>query len=1627
VPINLPAGLQSKLDVLARRSNRIRWLRGTSLTVLVIVLGAGLLLLLDALLEMPSAARWILGPAWVIAVILVVRSRLLRPISRSVPAPALAAAVEEEYPRLGERLTSAVELADADEYHGSPAFVRILMREADQKARTLDFSRAAPRNVAEWLTAAAVAAVFVVISPLLFVPDYYLGLTRRLFMPWDRRPAVVPYRVDTAPGDGYAARGRPVTISARLVPIRDRATLPDVCTLIVDGDNGKPLRLRMAADAESHAFAFRLGELKGNLRFHVEAGPIQTERRTIIAVEPVELAGGPTVTLTPPVYAKSIAAQKVEGTADLAVLEHGRVAFDCRFDRPAEAATLLTSPTSGPTTRQPLTLSGDRRSGRIEFPATAGARLRLELAAEHHILTVTPEQSFVIVPDRPPDFRSVSGLPTNGAIRPTEKLTLDLTVTDDVEVAGLSLEFRVNEGPVQKEAVSLPGLGTPAAVGRALVALAGKVKDGDKLAVRLIATDNRNVPEARLAPNIATFPSGDRWAEFLVSGDAGSLRQQEVVSRRDDIEKRLRELIVRVNRAARQTYALHQDIENSFPPAEEQVRNLRNLSNEREGLSRQLEGLAKDADLGGLKPLAEQMSAVKEVEMRQAGEAFREATTATDRGRVAPLKRADATLTEARVRLEGLLRQNRDLADARLDELKLDDLAERERELAEQTKPVATPEEMEKLAKKQERLAEELKKLANSDQNLQDAVREAQADELRRLAEQARALAEAERRLDAQIAEAQRQRNAERFGDLARRQQELAADADRLATQTRAATTEAGVKPLDSQPASQAADDLRAGDADSAQRREEQVARDLDKLADELRKGIEAAKDPREAARRLSRLQEENRRRVSRPAESAEARRQQEAISKAVADLRLPEDNAAARRDRQQAAELAAEAARALDRNDSKNAEFRMGQAKETLDRIAGDLPTVENRLRRARDEVAQLRQAQEEVTRQADKASRSTQKGDQKSAAEERADAARQQADVAERLNKLDTPGQDERRQRAAAAAARAQDDLQSPALADVPASQADARRSLERLAEALSGQTPADDKARDLAQRERTLADEAGAADDPAARREQQARQEKIAQETQGLNATEAPVRHGEASRAAIQANSALRDKPEDRSTVDKMRSAAEKLEALADQLAGRETAAQRADRLAKKQAAAVEQISSDPIDAKRQTNEIASETQQVRAGKQAAESKREAVEKLTRVQRTAENSPEHSQAQREAAAALGRMADQLAKSKEGNPKPSAESLARQQRDLAAQTATAAPSPESFSQLADKQQRLREQAGRLASDQAPKAVQLSRQAMEQAEQALARRDTAEAARRQGQAADELDKAARQASTSTRQETAPATPPDGMPSPSQVDQAREMARRQRDLLEDVRRAAATDMSTEAERAVARRQQDQLSQQAGELARSLDESSAKTPGDETRQTVQGAAKSARQGEKALQQAQDADAGQARTARKAATDALNHAAAQADQAAKGQQSGQPGKGTPQAGQEIQSAQGQMGQAQNQLGQGQSREAGESMRRAAEALRNAAQQLAQRSEPRAPREGAERPAEGAVPGTGTPTSAELPKDLQKYAGKKWGELPGDLRTRIVQEMKAQYGDDYARVIKLYFEQIAETGKK
>ena len=49
-------------------------------------------------------------------------------------------------------------------------------------------------------------------------------------------------------------------------------------------------------------------------------------------------------------------------------------------------------------------------------------------------------------------------------------------------------------------------------------------------------------------------------------------------------------------------------------------------------------------------------------------------------------------------------------------------------------------------------------------------------------------------------------------------------------------------------------------------------------------------------------------------------------------------------------------------------------------------------------------------------------------------------------------------------------------------------------------------------------------------------------------------------------------------------------------------------------------------------------------------------------------------------------------------------------------------------------------------------------------------------------------------------------------------------------------------------------------------------------------------------------------------------------------------------------------------------------------------------------------------------------ELKTLIREKTGRAWGELPGHLRNEILKMQAGRYRDDYARIIQLYFREIA-----
>jgi hypothetical protein len=117
----------------------------------------------------------------------------------------------------------------------------------------------------------------------------------------------------------------------------------------------------------------------------------------------------------------------------------------------------------------------------------------------------------------------------------------------------------------------------------------------------------------------------------------------------------------------------------------------------------------------------------------------------------------------------------------------------------------------------------------------------------------------------------------------------------------------------------------------------------------------------------------------------------------------------------------------------------------------------------------------------------------------------------------------------------------------------------------------------------------------------------------------------------------------------------------------------------------------------------------------------------------------------------------------------------------------------------------------------------------------------------------------------------------------------------------------------------------------------------------------------------------------------------------------------------AGSAVRRAGDQMRRADSQLPKPNNSAAG-SMRQVVDALARAAEALGRSL-------GAQPAPTGAKPGGTGPRTDTLPMEILGHLDRPWGELPGDVQSKLLQELAAKYGEDYARTIKLYFESLAE----
>lgn len=1167
----LPSSLRDKLAAAARRLRLLRAVRGVCILALTLLLFAAVAFAADAWLDLPAMARTVLLFAWLAVGTGVAVFALCVPLCRRIDRDALAALVEERYADLGERLTSSVELTgEARQANGSPALISLLIEETAARTKPLDFPNAVPARRTAQLAVVAVAALLSALIVALMMPRELARLCERFLAPGQERSASIAYALTVTPGDAIAARGRPLTLSARLEALVDGATLPRSATLLIIDADGQVTRLPMTAEGE--ALGLRIDSVAGDFRYRVESGTALSEEYQITAVEPINVAaGGPSLTITPPAYARdTFKTETLTGFHDLTALQHSRIRVDVRFTQPArEAMIVWPSAKNAPpadAVSHPLTLTADRLGGSIDLPALADGPYKLLLKGENGFDTELSGSELIARIDQPPavlKFASAGGKGQADAhnsprtVLPYDSIPLDVLLTDDVGVSAAELEYRVNDGTVQREEIALQGRGTPQANARHVFQLSGKVKEGDEVRYRLRVRDNRDVPEAGLKPHVVYYPA-DRWLNLRIVGQTQPLAQQEIQAQRDDIDKRLEAIKKNLEREQRGVYKLRQETRTQPSLLPEQTQELNSLRAENESSREALDQLARDtAETPELQDIADKAKEVAEDELRRSETALNDAAKeekASQRQR--QLNDADKQVASALSKLEGLRRANDRRAQDRLDQAKLDaaakhqeDLARRAEELAarDPVKDPAAKPQAEQLQGEQKKLANEVDQAANQSEPLKKALDAAREEQARQLGEKARDLAKEERDL------AKANRNP-KLDELARKQREIADKADNLAKETRASTQAAQAQPLKPDEARKAAEDLKKGDAAEALKHQDQAANEMQRLARDLDRATELARDPKEAARQLARAQKDLQQRLNEEASKnmgkaplaetmREMEREQKVIAEAAEKLSVPPRDEL-QRDRKEATEQARKAAEAVRKQDPGQANERMEQARQALKRLAERMPNLPQRQQEATAEAEQLRHKQQEVAKQADEAKKQAAKGDPQ-AEKQRADATRKEKEIADRVRKMDAPNQETQRDRAKDAANKAQNDLRHGQPQDWATSQQKATEELQRLRDAVSGKQPAaeqaskpgttpqsmpskrqSEQARNLERRQRELRDATQRLTDEATRADQSPQrklQEQTGQLAKDLDRAAQQNRSPQVQQAARQASAA------------------------------------------------------------------------------------------------------------------------------------------------------------------------------------------------------------------------------------------------------------------------------------------------------------------------------------------------------------------------------------------------------------------------------------------------------------------------------------------------------------------------
>lgn len=869
--------IEDRLGLVRARIRRLQWVRG-ALVVGSVFLG-GLLLAMAADLvfaPLPQAARWVIFFAWLAAVLISIRvgwSPLFRPISLIK----IARWLENRHPEMQERLSTSLELAGDQDV--SPGLMAALLEAAEADAGTVDprLEVHAGSSTKKWRWLAVGFAV-VILGALVAMPSQTGRLLLRAMAPFSKTGNALAAYFELKPGDIEVLEGDPVRIEVGY-------TGPDMpVELVMDFESGN--RITQPLATTESGLVYELDPARKSFAYKARAGRAESDAFTV-TVWPVPQLVDPRLQLQFPPYT-GLPPREENFSRPIEAVIGTTVRLQADLNTPVESARLMFGEN-----RLDGAIEASASGGRLAFEWTLGPETSGEgvVWLQHRLDRELEAFRFEIqaIEDQPPTVVLLSPTRDEIRVRPDELLQIRYEITEDFGVASVTLEAESGKKKSieQKQTLpeKLPGLEPARYRGGIEVPVGAMMRGFDgarEFKLRVKATDAR--PVDMDGPGRGE----SKWLIVRIEDGAETLARQKLFAEHSDT----RETIEKAMQKTREARDRMNQVRDPMIRGEKEESMKQPAAEAREKLAeaeRMLEELIPRMEEGIHAAQVEEVREAVEL-LTESRENFEETPLQdAQEQRAEKMDQARQSADEAIAKLEAL-RDEVNRERPKIEDLaRIEDLAQRQQELARQAAETAnspeTPETpTDEWRKNQEQVEQQLRQEL---QKRPEAFAEAlarQAEQASELAEKAREMSETQQdlqKLSADLAEQPEpaQLNADQLRQaLAEEQKQVAAEAK---SQAEEAAAEMAANTEEGKPSPQSPEQL----ADAAQKAE---AAGQEMERNDMAKAAETASEAAESMKQASEQQAAEEQAAAESAASSEAgqlAQRQEQIAEAAKAL----------------------------------------------------------------------------------------------------------------------------------------------------------------------------------------------------------------------------------------------------------------------------------------------------------------------------------------------------------------------------------------------------------------------------------------------------------------------------------------------------------------------------------------------------------------------------------------------------------------------------------------------------------------------------------------------------------------------------------------------------------------------